>query len=143
MISTNNQSLEKKVQVLKLFAKAVTKYECMSFCQSKSRQNTASWKKIHDLSVKGKNPTLNVMLCAICYYFYNFIKREKHPRRSAKFSKVAGLKLTFLHGCFSRFLSCTKGTKSCKAPQIMIISHAIKPTSKLTLTALILMMRSI
>ena len=34
-------------------------------------------------------------------------KREKHPWRSVYFSKVVGfslqLKLTLLHGCFSRF----------------------------------------
>ena len=46
--------------------------------------------------------------------FVQFKKREKHPRRSFTFSKVAGqkpatlLKLTLLHGCFSRFLNCTK-----------------------------------
>ena len=28
------------------------------------------------------------------------------------------LKVTLLHGCFSRFLNCTKGTKSCKAPYL-------------------------
>ena len=28
------------------------------------------------------------------------------------------LKVTLLHGCFSRFLNCTNGTKSRKASQI-------------------------
>ena len=28
------------------------------------------------------------------------------------------LKLTLLYGCFSRFLNCTNGTKSCNAPQM-------------------------
>ena len=43
--------------------------------------------------------------------FALFKKRENHPWRSVNFSKVAGckpvtlLKLTFLHGCFSRFLN--------------------------------------
>ena len=27
-------------------------------------------------------------------------------------------KVTLLHGCFTRFLNCTNGTKSRKAPQI-------------------------
>ena len=28
------------------------------------------------------------------------------------------VKVTLLHGCFSRFLNCKNGTKSCKASQI-------------------------
>ena len=43
--------------------------------------------------------------------FVQFKKREKHPWRGVTFSKVA-LKVTLLHGCFSRFLNCTHGTKS-------------------------------
>ena len=30
------------------------------------------------------------------------------------------LKLTLLHGCFSRFLNCTNGTKSRNAPQLQL-----------------------
>ena len=58
-----------------------------------------------------------------------FKKREKHPWRSVTFSKVAGLGLrlkpatllnvTLLHGCFSRFLNCMRGTKSRKAPHVV------------------------
>ena len=49
--------------------------------------------------------------------FEQFKKREEYPWRSVNFSTVAGLKsatllnLTLLHGCFSRFLNCTNGTK--------------------------------
>ena len=56
--------------------------------------------------------------------FVQFKKREKHPWRGVSFSKVAGfkpatlLKLTLLHGCFSRLLNCTNGTKSRNAPHI-------------------------
>ena len=50
--------------------------------------------------------------------FVQFKKREKHPWRSITFSKVAGLKLTLLHWCFSRFLNCTNGTKSRYASHI-------------------------
>ena len=32
-----------------------------------------------------------------------------------QFSPATLLKLTLLHGCFSRFLNCTNGTKSCNA----------------------------
>ena len=44
--------------------------------------------------------------------FIQFKKREKHPWKSVTFSKVAGLKVTLLHGCFSRFLNCTKSRKA-------------------------------
>ena len=49
--------------------------------------------------------------------FVQFEKREKHPWRNFTFSKVAdfSLKVTLLHGCFSRFLNCTNATKSRKA----------------------------
>ena len=49
-----------------------------------------------------------------------FKKREKHPSSSVTFSKVARWKpatlrkATLLHGCHSRFLNCTNGTKSGK-----------------------------
>ena len=39
-------------------------------------------------------------------------KREKHPKKNVTFSKVAGVKITLLHGSFSHFLNCTNGTKS-------------------------------
>ena len=55
--------------------------------------------------------------------FVQFKKPEKHPWRSVNFSKVAGwpaalLKLTLLHGCFSRFLNCKNATKSRNAPHV-------------------------
>ena len=52
--------------------------------------------------------------------FLQFKKHETHPWRSVTFSKVTGfsLKVTFLHGCFSRFLDCTNGTKSRNTSQI-------------------------
>ena len=76
--------------------------------------------------------------------FVQFKEHEKHPWRSVDFSKVAGftyplktsenksfsdvfrgyiksailLKLTLFHGCFSRFLNCTNGTKSRNAPHL-------------------------
>ena len=49
--------------------------------------------------------------------FVQFKKREKHPWRNVTFSKVL-LKETLFHGCFSRFLNCTNGTKSRKASHI-------------------------
>ena len=51
--------------------------------------------------------------------FVQFKKREEHPWRSVTFSKVAGLlKVTLLHGCFSRLLNCVNGTKSRHAPHV-------------------------
>ena len=56
--------------------------------------------------------------------FVQLKKREKHPWRSVKFSKVAGfrpatlLKLTLLQECFSRFLNCANSSKSRNAPHI-------------------------
>ena len=47
--------------------------------------------------------------------FAQFKKREKHPWKSITLCKVAvALKISLLHWCFSRFLNCTNGTKSCK-----------------------------
>ena len=51
---------------------------------------------------------------AIC----RILKTWKHPWSSITFSKVA--EVTLLHGCFLRFLNCTKGTKSRNASQLMI-----------------------
>ena len=67
-----------------------------------------------------------MLLCAICYHFVQFKKREKHPWRSVSFSKVAGfwpaalLKVKLLLGCFSRFLNCTNGNKSRKLSHLML-----------------------
>ena len=60
----------------------------------------------------------NLVPCA------HFKKCEKHSWRSVTFSKVAGFslqpKVTRLLGCFPRFLNCTNGTKSRKAPHIYL-----------------------
>ena len=47
--------------------------------------------------------------------FVQFEKCEKPPWRSVDFTL---LKSALLHGCFSRFLNCTNGTKSRNAPHI-------------------------
>ena len=46
--------------------------------------------------------------------FVQFKKREKHSWRSVTSSKVVGLKVTLLHGCFLHFLNFANGTKSRK-----------------------------
>ena len=51
--------------------------------------------------------------------FAQFKKHKKNPWKNVSFSKVATLlKLTPFHGCFSRFLDCTNGTKLCNASQM-------------------------
>ena len=63
------------------------------------------------------------LLTFICLQNFSF---EKHPWRSVNFSKVAGfksatlLKLTLLHGSFSRFLNCTNGTKPRNAAHLPV-----------------------
>ena len=65
--------------------------------------------------------------------FVQFKLREKYPWRSVNFSKVAGLlKLTLLHGCFSSFLSCTNGTKSPNASQIVLGVYRVDFKQKMT-----------
>ena len=55
-----------------------------------------------------------------------FKKRGKRTWRSVTFSKIARFqpatlpKVTLLHGCFSRFLNCTNGTKSSKTSHIYL-----------------------
>ena len=52
--------------------------------------------------------------------FVQFKNCESTPWRSFTFSKIAGLmpatllKVTLFNGCFSRFLNCSNGSKSCK-----------------------------
>ena len=66
-------------------------------------------------------PTSKILCDVFCNLvpFVQFKKREKHPCRSATFSKPAtSLKVTLLDGCFSRFLNCIIDTKSCKTSQV-------------------------
>ena len=58
----------------------------------------------------------------ILVLFVQFKKHEKHPWR-----RVNLLKLTLFHGCLSRFLNCTNGTKTRNAP------HLSPPFQKLCL----------
>ena len=53
--------------------------------------------------------------------FAQFKKCEKHPWRNVTFrlKPATLLKVTLLHGCFSRFLSCAHGKKSRNAPHVI------------------------
>ena len=50
-------------------------------------------------------------------------QRIRKCEKNEKLQPATLLKVTLLHGCFSRFLNCTNGTKSCNVPQLNIISH--------------------
>ena len=51
--------------------------------------------------------------------FVRFKKRERHTWRSDTFSKVTVLKVTLLHGCFSRLLNCT----NCASQRIQVYNN--------------------
>ena len=63
-------------------------------------------------------PNIFIIICGALrdlVPFVQFKKSEKHPWRSVTFK----LKVTLLHGCFSRFLNCTNCTKSRNALDIV------------------------
>ena len=72
----------------------------------------------------GKLHFLCSVRCAIWYHLHNF-KNVKNTW-SVTFSKVAGYKVTLLHGCFSHFSNCTNGTKSRKTPHMEICSSLFR-----------------
>ena len=84
--------------------------------------NETAWK---DLDVRFLILDIFDVLCDLAPLL-QFKKHEKHPWKSVTFSKVSGfwpatlLKVTLLHGCFSHFLNCTNGTKSCNASHIVL-----------------------
>ena len=59
---------------------------------------------------------INVMRFAICYHLCNF-KNVKNTHGGVLVDCKFTLALISIHGCFSRFLNCTKSTKSRKASQ--------------------------
>ena len=62
------------------------------------------------------------MRCAIWYHLYN-LKNVKTPMKEcyffAGFHLATLLKLTLLHGCFSRCLNFPNGTKSRKVSHVL------------------------
>ena len=58
-----------------------------------------------------------VMRCAIWNNLYN-LKNVKNIHGGVLLLVATLLKVTLLHGCFSRFLNCTDGTKSRKTSHI-------------------------
>ena len=66
--------------------------------------------------------------CAIWYHLYN-LKNVKKTHGGVlilvELQAAILLKLTLLHGCFSRFLNCANGTKSCNAQHIAKLESAL------------------
>ena len=67
---------------------------------------------------------LYVMLCAIWYHFYNLRNVKNIHGRVLLLVKLQAepttlLKVTFLHGCFSHFSNCIKGTKLNRSSHIV------------------------
>ena len=67
-----------------------------------------------------------VMFCTIWYHLYNF-KNVKNTHGGVLLlvklqTTPTLLKVTLLHGCFSRFLNCTNGTKSRKTSHQNLLS---------------------
>ena len=67
-----------------------------------------------------------VMCCVIWHHLYN-LKNVKNTHGRVLFlvklqalKPATLLKVTFLHGCFSRFLNRTNGTKSSKTSHIVV-----------------------
>ena len=79
---------------------------------------------MHDFIYFFENKII-VMFCAIWYYLYN-LKNVKNTHGGVlllvklQAKPATLLKVTLLHGCFSRFLNCTNGTKSRSASHIDI-----------------------
>ena len=64
-----------------------------------------------------------VVRCAIWYLSYNLKNVKNTHGRVLLLVKLQALacnllKVTFLHGCFSRFLNCGRGTKLRNAPHV-------------------------
>ena len=62
------------------------------------------------------------MRCTISYHLYNFKNVENTHREVLLLVKLQAatlLKVTLLHGCFSRFLKCTNDITQCNAPNMI------------------------
>ena len=68
-----------------------------------------------------------VMLCAIWYHLYN-LEKAKSTHGGVlllvKLQSATLIKVTLLHGCFSRFLNCANGTKSRNASYLLYKTSA-------------------
>ena len=65
---------------------------------------------------------LQVMLFAIWYHLYNLNNVKNIHEGVLLLKPVTLLKVTLLHGCFSRFQNCTNCTKSSKASHMFSVT---------------------
>ena len=63
------------------------------------------------------------------WYKLHYLKKVKNNHERVL---LLVLKLTLLHGCFSRFLNCKNGTKSRKASQMVFLFFNFMPMSIIT-----------
>ena len=99
-----------------MFQRAIGKLETNNYlsCTSTYRLITNFTTEIFTKCRKCIQET-NVMFCAIWYHLYN-LKNVKNTHGGVLLLvKLQAKSLALLHGCFSRVLNCTNGTKSRKA----------------------------
>ena len=85
----------------------------MDYSKSKSELNLKLVSKVALSKWSGMRfQSLYEMRCAVWYHLYN-LKNVKNIHGGVL------LKVTLLHGCFSRFLNCTNRTKPWSAPYII------------------------
>ena len=77
------------------------------------RLDCCCWKIVFAKFMK-RRMTLFVMRCTIWCHLYN-LKHAKNTHGGVLLKPATLLKVTLLHGCFSRVLNCTNDTKSRKA----------------------------
>ena len=91
------------------------------FSHSSFRYVNAGWERYES------HIFTHMMRCTIWYHLYN-LKNAKNTHGgvlilvTSRFQPATLRKLTLLHGCFSRFLNCTNGTKSRNASHIVTFS---------------------
>ena len=91
----------------------------MTTPRSSDRYHLGKFQKICQYDQRCIKDPIRCLWCALrgLVPFVQFKKREKHPWKCVTFSYTL-LKVTLLHGCFSRILNCTNGTKSRNASHL-------------------------
>ena len=75
----------------------------------------------------------NLKACFLFFRVYNFDFFFRQKSYLASFLNLPSTKVSFLCGCFSRFLNCTNDTKWCKASLMTSVSGAtFIPNSNIT-----------
>ena len=67
-----------------------------------------------------------VMRCAICHHLHNLKNIKNTHGRLILLQPETLLKVTLLHGSFSRFLNCTNGTKLRKASHVVFYDFKLQ-----------------